>query len=394
MKFVFSECMSIKWNGHTARNIKGVSGTHTASMYLAEGLAALNHEVIYVNVNNNIIPTTYLGVKYINYNDFEPTDCDYVIMTYFVAELFILNKITNFKKIIMVMHNPYDIYTNLITENVIYKLDPNKVIVAFISEFSKKNILLEKDSEFLKYYQHILLHNSIDINDIKPIEEKENSFIYFACIGRGYKLAVEIINKFNNNFKLYTNTYDDVNKNSIYYDNIVITEDTSKNTTLNYCVKGKYFVYPLINLDDNIIHCDTFAYVVLEALLHGVVVIAPKTDLFLELYGDAICYIDVDDIMPKLYFNIKVEQMGYPIIDRYIEKLNLLENNVELYNSYVEKGLSLKEKYSNKTIVNTLLDNIDKLKDVYIDININKILNVTNTNTNNKLLHNRLNKYK
>jgi hypothetical protein len=86
--------------------------------------------------------------------------------------------------------------------------------------------------------------------------------------------------------------------------------------------------------------------------------------------------------------------MGYPIIDRYIEKLNLLENNVELYNSYVEKGLSLKEKYSNKTIVNTLLDNIDKLKDVYIDTNINKILNVTNTNTNNKLLHNRLNKYK
>jgi len=369
MKFVFSDSLSLKWNGNVARNKNGISGTHNAIMYLAEALA-LNHEVICVSIFNNIIPDKYNGVTYINYNEFETCNCDYIITTYFVSDFLILDKINNYNKIIMIMNNPIDLHTNLIKKDIFYNIDPNKVIIAFISNASKELILSYKESKFLKYYNHILLNNSIDINDIKPIVTKENSFIFFACIGRGFKLVRNILDKFSN-FKVYTNTYDDNYKNELLSNNIHVTEDASKNTIFNYCAKSKYFIYPLINLDDNYVHCDTFGYVILEALLHGVVVIAPKTKLYEELYGDAICYIDVDDVMPELYFELKNEKLGYPIINRYIEKLNLLENNVELYDSYVKKGLLLKERYSNKIIVNTLLDNLEK---VNLDLSkINKI---------------------
>jgi hypothetical protein len=53
-------------------------------------------------------------------------------------------------------------------------LDKTKILIAFISNYSKDNILLNND-KFLKEYQHILLHNSIDNNDIKLITKKENS---------------------------------------------------------------------------------------------------------------------------------------------------------------------------------------------------------------------------
>ena len=39
MKFIFTESFPLIWNGYTARNNKGISGSHTVSMYLAEGLA-------------------------------------------------------------------------------------------------------------------------------------------------------------------------------------------------------------------------------------------------------------------------------------------------------------------------------------------------------------------
>jgi glycosyltransferase involved in cell wall biosynthesis len=382
-------------------------------MYLAEALAKLDHDVTVINTSfvtrhlpkyntilykihylKHIIPETYNNVKYINYDKFESTNCDYIITTYNTDDLEILKKINNYKKMIVIMNNP------LCGSNM-YKfqsLDKTKILIAFISNYSKDNILLNND-KFLKEYQHILLHNSIDNNDIKLITKKENSFIFFACIERGFEMSNEIIKKFDNTskFKIYTNTYADIPKSLLNINNNIITPDTSKNTIFEYCAKSKYFLYPLIDLETNNIHCDTFAYVVLEALLSGVVVIAPKMKLFEELYGNAICYIDTCNIISNKYLESeyvngvrcnKHPEFGYPVINKYVEKLNLLEQNNELYNSYVEKGLLLKEKYSHVNIVNTLLDNIDKLKDVHIDINNTDIIII------NKLLHYRLNKYK
>jgi glycosyltransferase involved in cell wall biosynthesis len=145
-----------------------------------------------------------------------------------------------------------------------------------------------------------------------------------------------------------------------------MTENTSKNNIFEYCAKGKYFVYPLVDIDIGYVHNDTFAYVVLEALLHGVVVITPRLLLFEELYGDAICYIETDDIIPRVElthtrWDNKNSNFGLPLVDRYVEKLRLLESNKELYNSYVQKGLLLKDKFDNKKVVNVLLDSINAI---------------------------------
>jgi glycosyltransferase involved in cell wall biosynthesis len=172
-------------------------------------------------------------------------------------------------------------------------------------------------------------------------------------------MVLEVIKHFPD-FKLYTNTYDDNNRKNIEENNnIIMTENTSKNKIFEYCAKSKYFVYPLINLENDRIHYDTFGYVVLEALLHGVVVIAPKMAVYEELFGDAVCYIDTDDIIPKddlIHWNKWNKNFGLPLVDKYVDKIKLLEDNVELYNEYVKRGLALKDTYSNIKIANNLLD--------------------------------------
>jgi glycosyltransferase involved in cell wall biosynthesis len=171
-------------------------------------------------------------------------------------------------------------------------------------------------------------------------------------------MAIEIVNKLDN-FVLYANTYAEENRALTNSHNKVIqTTGFSKYDIFNYLVNSKYFVYPLINLDNNCIHYDTFGYVVLEALLHGVVVIAPKIKVYEELYGDAICYIDTEGIIPEedlLYWKKANPNFGFPIMDRYLEKIRLLESSEKLRKHYIEKGIEVCKKYSNIDIANILL---------------------------------------
>ena len=371
MKFIFTESFPLIWNGYTARNNKGISGSHTVSMYLAEGLASKEGmDVTIVNLTvskeknggrfrylrqhtNNIIEGKHLNVNYINYSNLPRTTCDYIITTNWTDDLTILHKVTEYKKLIIIMHN--NIYA---ATSEIKNMDKSKVIIAYISKVSKENILNSDDS-FLKDFDSIILNNSIDTSMIKEVVEKEKSFVFFPCIERGYKMVLEVIKHFPA-FKLYTNMYVEDNIKLINpNEQIILTENSSKNTIYQYCAKSKYFVYPLINLETDRIHYDTFGYVVLEALVHGVVVITPKMAVYEELFGDAVCYIDTDDIIPKddlIHWNKWNKNFGLPIINRYVEKIKLLEDNVELYSEYVKRGLALKEKYSNIKIASNLLN--------------------------------------
>ena len=54
MKFIFVDSFDLVWNGYSARYENGISGSHTAIMYLAEGLAKLNHGSIQVRKITNI----------------------------------------------------------------------------------------------------------------------------------------------------------------------------------------------------------------------------------------------------------------------------------------------------------------------------------------------------
>jgi FkbM family methyltransferase len=354
MKFVVVDSFELVWNGNTARNTRGISGSHTAMLYLAEGLARHSNNVVeIVSTRDNIVEDTYLNVKYTNLCNFQPTECDYLVLTNELGTLRILDKIHSYKKILILTHN--DLYNF----DRFFSIDKQKVIICYISEFAKRNIL--NVQPFLHEYENILLYNSIDLNDIPEpdISSKTNSLSYFACMDRGYKLTVEVLNKLDD-YILYTNTYHDPSRPLLSMGNskIIVSESTAKYTILDYVKRGKYFVYPLINLDNNAIHYDTFGYVVLEALLLGTIVITPRIGVFEELFGDAVCYIDTDDIIPKedlLNWKKGNSNFGYPILNRYVEKIKLLDSDESLRNSYIRKGLLLKEKFSHIKISNELL---------------------------------------
>jgi FkbM family methyltransferase len=367
MKFIFIESFNINgWNGNTARNIKGVSGSHTAPMYLAEALAKEGNIVEFVSLNNCLIEENFLGVQYTNFDNFKVKSCDYIIATNRFSSLNILEKITSFSKIIIITHG--ELWYNQDEINRFLNIDKSKILIGYISEFAKTFLL--NLHPFLKDYNNVLIYNSLDLNDIQKFDigEKDKSICFFACVDRGFKMVTEILKKLDN-YTLFTNTYADEHRYLMIQNennnkcNIVLTGNTSKYNVFNYISKSRYFVYPLINLDNNWIHYDTFAYVVLEALLHGTIVITPRIGVFEELYGDAICYIDTDDIIDKKDL-IQVDRsnflkpqpnFGYPILDRYVDKINLLDENEDLRKEYIKKGLLLGEKFSNKKIGNELL---------------------------------------
>ena len=183
-------------------------------MYLAEGISKdSNNFVEIVSTKNNIIEDIYLGVKYTNFNNFEVKSCDYIIISNNLETLSILDKIHTYNKIIILTQNDLHSY------NKLFSIDKNKIIIGYISEFAKTNIL--NVQPFLNEYNNFLLYNSIDLDDIQSlnINDKENNLCYFACIERGYKMVVEILSKLDN-YHLFTNTYCDNNRASLFEESL------------------------------------------------------------------------------------------------------------------------------------------------------------------------------
>ncbi len=371
MKFIFVEAFDNirNWNGYNGRYIKGVSGTHTSIINLAEGFVELGNEVQVVSYLNMIEELEYKGVKYINYNNFVEQSCDYIIMTNSLLDLKILDKIKSFKKIYIILHC---IIVYMQFKYLLDGIDKNKVNILAPSEHTLRNIT--RLNPFLNEYKQIILNNSIDTEDILSIDidNKVNkttpmSFVYFPCIERGYKMLLEILNNYeqkNIKYILNTNSYHDENySRMIEKDNIIKGKNSSKYHIYHILSNSRYFVYPLINFDNFRVHYDTFGYVILEALLHGVIVICPKMKIYEELFGDAICYIDTNGILSEEDLEERrqypVPMFGYPLIEKYKEKIDLLENDKELRRNYIEKGLKLKDKFCKKIISKKLFNTIN-----------------------------------
>ena len=305
MRFIFVESFELgNWNGKIARRGNSVSGGHNSIVYLSEGLARIpGTEVEVVSIKDNIAETTFNGVIYTNFSRFLTKSCDYVVSTNNPADLQILQKITSFKKIIIQSHSPIENFEYL------NQIDANRVIVSYVSETAKTRTDMNS----------IVFNNTFDSDDIHDNQlnnKKEMSICYFACLERGYKLLPPIMEKLDD-YQLYTSAD--------------LTTNPSKYNVFQYISRSRYFIYPLIN------YHSTFGYCVLEALLHGTVVITPKIRAFEELYGDAICYIDASDIYSE-----------QSLVDRYAEKVRFLDANPDIRNLYIQRGIKLKDKFCNK----------------------------------------------
>jgi hypothetical protein len=143
MKFIFVESLPLpNWNGTEARNTRGVSGTHTAIINLAEALVIQNHSCIVVSISNNIKEEICNGVQYLNVDNFTEQSCDYFIATNHINEMVILNKIKNYKKGIFVLHNELLNVVESDDFSPFTNIPRNKILLTFISENSKMNISL------------------------------------------------------------------------------------------------------------------------------------------------------------------------------------------------------------------------------------------------------------
>jgi glycosyltransferase involved in cell wall biosynthesis len=445
MKIAFIESfLNKEWNGYTARYVEGVSGTHSAIFYLAEAIAKQNHDVTVIQQYANFEPKWVNGVFYQCMKKMPEDDTtlyDVLVFTFKLEDTNIFNKIKNYKKIAFIMNcieltkfcfSPHEkswfydspkFFTSSIRQgdyvthrDFLNILDRDKVNILYVSENSKINtFFINRQIESIR---HHLLYNSIDIQDFinkdgelytLPQNEKENNFIFFACIERGYNIVMEVAKRFQGKFNIVASNYDNkkyisdspshVTENSeknisnekfsiVSYNEgeaeskneffetkygeikILHPKNTSKQELFSWNRRSKYFIYPCFNSENRYIHYDTFAYVVLEALLCGTIVIAPRMRVFEELYGDAIYYINTTGILdqtdliyshwwdPKnnMIWDKKFPNITNSFINRYEEAIKHLESDIELRNTYIQRGFSLKNKFSNHLMANSFLN--------------------------------------
>jgi glycosyltransferase involved in cell wall biosynthesis len=348
VSFLFIDSLvNHKWNGLLLREKEGVSGTTISSVFLAEGLAKKGFICDFISISDNIDECNYLGVNYIKQKNLKKNYA-FIVISWHLKDLEIFN-ITQiyFFKIFVIMGN------HLAPETpAVFESQRQNIIILWISEFSKINIL--KEQPYLSLHPNFMLHNSIDLNDLVEIKQKKNNnIVFFASPERGLKMVSLLIKSFPS-LQLITNNY---NQQKLDYlennDQVFYTTNTSKKTILSVLARSKYFVYPVFNIDNNVVHYDCGPYVILEALLEGCIVIAPRMALFEELYGDAIFYVNSDGIIPKEYLEksnyfVKHNEFGYPMMERYKTAIQTLESSENLRNIYITKGVSIKERYCNQ----------------------------------------------
>lgn len=425
MKIVFVESfLNKEWNGYTARYIEGVSGTHSTIFYLAEAIAKQKHEVTVIQQHAIFEPKWVNGVYYqcMEYLPEEDnTQYDVIVFTFKLEDTNIFNKIKNYKKVGFIMnctelskftyssyaknwwfYNSPKFSVSSIQQgqyvhhtNFYDLIDREKLNILYVSENSKLNTFFI--NRRIESVRHHLLYNSIDIKDFTNKEgnlytisndKKENNFVFFACIERGYNIVFEVAKRFQGKFNVVASNYDNkkyILKNEVSSNPNISTDcscesidgitilhpkNSSKQELFKWNRRSKYFIYPCFNSEHNYIHYDTFAYVVLEALLCGTIVIAPKMRVFEELYGDAIYYINTDGIINQpdlenshwwdsktnMIWDKVFSNISNVLVDKYVEAVKHLENDPNLRDTYIQRGFSLKDKFSNTLIANSFLN--------------------------------------
>jgi hypothetical protein len=192
------------WNGQIAREVRGISGAHTASMFLAEGLAALGHHVQYIS--DFVFTAEYKGVNYISASIVSSIECDVFITTYNFTEFSLLKRIPfKYKKILMLLNkDPVSAYT---VSNELLALPREKLSFVHVSRFGKLNIMYTH--QWLEHFDHKLFTNSIDIEEIPlPIDmsQKLNRFVFFPCLDYGSGIAFQVALHFPE-FEFHAMTY-------------------------------------------------------------------------------------------------------------------------------------------------------------------------------------------
>lgn len=92
-----------------------------------------------------------------------------------------------------------------------------------------------------------------------------------------------------------------------------------KNKIASLLNEADYFVYPLV-LPDAVVHHDTFASVVLEALASGVIVVTWNVACIPHVYGDYVIQVEPDDV-PGYDRRARYGRNAWMLTDEAVQRL-------------------------------------------------------------------------
>lgn len=345
-------------NGHTIRyGGGGGSGTDTSSIVVAEQLAKFGHEVVFASERlEPALEKKYAdrgdhfdsgkvvnGVQYCNM-EFEGVDnleFDVLVGSLWFSKYNEL-PITVKKSIIYWCHMQW-IYG--VDELVNYAKDNNLSLgIVNISDWEKKmtNSVVENMRSKFPNLKTTLIPNPImddiikEVLDSKP-QRKPHKFIFHAAWARGGNVAVDAVRQLPFDDKEF-HAFDYLLATHAHQDSFFnLHNGVDKKTLFTHLAESEYFVYPLYTPYKDV-HKDTFSCVVAEAIALGAIPITYKLGALPDNFEGYCQWLDFPEgVNPESMQEEPLsrdEEGKFTITKNIIEKIEYLESNIELKNTF------------------------------------------------------------
>lgn len=308
-----------RWDGEMIRHGgAAVSGTHQTLVLVAEYLAKYTNHQIYVL--NNCYNKTYKGVHYVELAQNLPNDIHTLVVLNWTSYIPISN-VRALQHVIAWYQCPEYNYS---LHQVLFPLSQTsnaRISFMHVSEWSKSNVF-KAFSGFYPLCKSITIPNALMIDCLPPNIDfgvsRPNTAIFFACWERGGVVAERCWEKV---CKVGTGFGDFIKLNYAGGN-----QKGDKTCIFNTYANARYFIYPLINPDNGLIHRDTFACVVAEAIACGVEVLTYPVAALKEYYDGLVTWIPmpptvtVDDV-DSPYPTPSIPALGHESHDDVIVKL-------------------------------------------------------------------------
>ena len=345
----------------------GCSGTEQSTIIIAEKLAQNGYICNIVSDNNNLEIVNNVIYTDFNLSNLKYKHFKYVISVSWIDDILFRIPFTNVNNLILVAHCQSIDHKDVINR-FLQTITNKRLNIIYPSVFSMDKILNNLDILGTKNITNKIIYNPLcsdifndtifNVNDIYDHKIK-HSMIFTASWERGGIMAEKIFNKLNwTDGRFDKFCYYNISNNISVNNNIYYNGSVDKNTIYNKLIKSEYFVYPLILNHSNSVHLDTFACVVSEALKTGVIVITLPLGALPEIYGDSIIFIDI----PNEFYNEPIGLTGQissrqkdilygdDMVNRYVQKIIEIDNNIELKKSIIKRGLD-KSKMFNSDLI-------------------------------------------
>jgi hypothetical protein len=290
-----------RWDGSSIRTGGvGLSGSHQSFVLAAEYVAAHTpHNIYLLNYGNG---TNVNGVTYVSETCDLPSDIHAIVVPPWTQSLPINLGAT--QRLIVWYHCPD--YTETLHRIVSAS---TKVTFVHISQWSKDNVY--KVFRGLLPVQDVIISNSLMLDclpqNIDFSSTRPNNSIFMACWERGGVIAQRCWDKLKT---IESGVWGDFIVRSYSEDGKVRADKAQVYKTL---CNARYLIYPLINPENGLIHRDTFACVVAEAILCGVEVLTYPVAALKEYYDGLVTWIPLPvsvETVNNPYCTPSVPQLG------------------------------------------------------------------------------------